>query len=78
MFLDETRDDAKLIHCDEEQLCGYKDIASSLGYLPHCNISQPSMLRQMAPTECYFVTDKRLMRGFDYRSKPIDSATSTI
>ena len=60
-------DDAKLVHCDEKDLAAYERIATGRSLTVHHDVSSPALLRKMRPSECYFVTHKRLMRGFDYR-----------
>ena len=74
-FLDVTGDDARLVHCGEEDLAEYERIATEHSLIPHRNLAEPAALRKMAANECYFVTEKRLMRGFDYRGA--DQAAST-
>ena len=66
-FLDKARDDAMLVHCEEKALDEYEQIATGRSLTVHRNVSNLTSLRNMKPSECYFVTHKRLMRGFDYR-----------
>ena len=55
-----------------------KQIITDSGLTPRCDVSDPETLRKMKPSDCYIVTQKRLMRGFDYRGTPIDNATATL
>ena len=75
-YLAAARDDAKLVHCEAAQLRAFELAATASGLVARYNVSDPARLRELRPTECLFVTEKRLMRGFDYRGAPIAVATA--
>ena len=41
------------------------------------NLDDPDALRSLSNNTCYFVTEQRLMRAFDYRGKPLNPEEST-
>ena len=85
-FFDATYDDmARLIYVDAKQVKDIEDQAKQRDKLVRIKVSSLEELRTLEPNHVLIVTEKRLMRGFDYKceagiqmllAKQADSAKS--
>ena len=52
-------------------------MATKAGYKVERDLDDPDKLRSLSSDTCYFVTQQRLMRAFDYRGEPLAAGAST-
>ena len=67
-FLNRTQKQGKIVYANDDQLEELKAEAQQKVLTVFVNNEDVDQLRRLAPNQCCFVSQDRLMRGFDYRS----------